>query len=180
MKHSIPTGFSLFLLLFILTFVGFPNMSLCQNNYVDTITGPYQDYPGPYYIRTFVNFVEKPSDVWLSNWNLAEEANAVLATLNDAYNEHNIFFIPYFDPCSDSAPFDSFTTNLTISQIRQQLQDLGLVHTFLPTATGEGCAETPGICGDAPPCYCCGDYVCDTPPHSNANITAASNCSHLK
>jgi len=53
--------------------------------------------------------------------------------------------------------------------------NLGLVHTFIGLSNG-GCDETPGSCSPNNPCDCCGDYVCDTEPHSNGGINASTSC----
>jgi len=55
--------------------------------------------------------------------------------------------------------------------------NLGLVHTFIGLSNG-GCDETPGSCSPNNPCDCCGDYVCDTEPHSNGGINASTSCTH--
>lgn len=53
---------------------------------------------------------------------------------------------------------------------------LGLSHLFTGSDTGE-CMETGGLCQNSEPdCYCCGDYVCDTPV-SPQNITVSTDCS---
>jgi hypothetical protein len=53
--------------------------------------------------------------------------------------------------------------------------NLGLVHTFIGPQYG-GCAEMPGSCLPNNPCDCCGDYVCDTDPHSDSSIEVGANC----
>ena len=53
---------------------------------------------------------------------------------------------------------------------------LGLSHIFTDVSDG-GCLETVTGCANSDPaCYCCGDYVCDT-PISPYSITANSDCS---
>ncbi len=54
---------------------------------------------------------------------------------------------------------------------------LGLSHIFTGPGQG-GCLETGGVCtpGGEPDCYCCGDYVCDT-PISPKDITVSADCS---
>lgn len=55
---------------------------------------------------------------------------------------------------------------------------LGLSHTFTGSDPGE-CMETGGLCPGSDSkedCYCCGDYVCDTPV-SPQNITVSADCS---
>ncbi|MCA0236052.1 MAG: zinc-dependent metalloprotease [Bacteroidetes bacterium] len=54
---------------------------------------------------------------------------------------------------------------------------LGLYHTFAGSDPGPGeCVETGALCQNGQPdCYCCGDYVCDT-PISPQSITVSSNC----
>jgi len=202
-----------------------------QINYNYPIPGPYEDYHGPYFIRVQVNFLQPTNDLWTNNWDVQAEANAVMATLNSAFNKHRIYFVPYTNPCSGSA-FQVFTTNLNTLEVRDQLQapatineayhiyvihdiggiggwefntpnnfcqiygkrngvlvtrseilvhevghNLGLVHTFTGLSN-EGCDETPGSCSPNSPCDCCGDYVCDTQPHSNSSINASVSCSH--
>lgn len=207
------------------------NSISAQINYNYPIPGPYEDYHGPYFIRVQVNFLQPTNDLWTNNWDVQAEANAVMATLNSAFNKHRIYFVPYTNPCSGSA-FQVFTTNLNTLEVRDQLQapatineayhiyvihdvdgiggwefntpnnfcqihgkrdgvlvtrseilvhevghNLGLVHTFTGLSN-EGCDETPGSCSPNSPCDCCGDYVCDTQPHSNSSINASISCSH--
>lgn len=53
---------------------------------------------------------------------------------------------------------------------------LGLSHIFTGSGLGE-CVETGGLCQNSEPdCYCCGDYVCDTPV-SPQSITVSTDCS---
>jgi len=53
---------------------------------------------------------------------------------------------------------------------------LGLSHIFTGSGLGE-CLEVGGLCQNSEPdCYCCGDYVCDTPV-SPQSITVNTDCS---
>jgi hypothetical protein len=230
MKNSIFFFIRHFVLVGIYIFVCL-NPIAAQINYNYPIPGPYEDYRGPYYIRVQVNFLQPTNDLWTNNWNVQAEANAVMVTLNSAFNKHRIYFVPYTDPCTGST-FQVFTTNLNTLEVRDQLQNpvslneayhiyvihdddgiggwefntpnnfcqiygkrngvlvtrtevlvhevghnLGLVHTFIGLSNG-GCDETPGSCSPNSPCDCCGDYVCDTQPHTNSAINAAPNCTH--
>lgn len=200
-----------------------------QINYNYPIPGPYDDFVGTYYVKVRVNFLQKPSDQWTSNWDLAAEANAVLTTLNAAFNSHRIYFVPYGNICNNTA-YELFTTAYNTLGVRDYLQtpadleaalhiyvinddpgiaglefytpnnfceingtrsgvlvtrtevlvhevghNLGLVHTFIGTELG-GCDEIPGSCSPNSPCDCCGDYVCDTDPHSDSSIDVGANC----
>ena len=53
---------------------------------------------------------------------------------------------------------------------------LGLSHTFTGSDLGE-CLESGALCSNSEPdCYCCGDYVCDT-PISPKDIMVSADCS---
>jgi Pregnancy-associated plasma protein-A len=53
---------------------------------------------------------------------------------------------------------------------------LGLAHIFTGLDIGE-CLESGGLCQNSEPdCYCCGDYVCDTPV-SPESISVSPDCS---
>ena len=63
--------------------------------------------------------------------------------------------------------------------IHEMGHQLGLSHTFYPEGAtgGTGCYELTTTCSSGnSPCFCCGDFVCDT-PISQQNITASSDCS---
>lgn len=94
---------------------------LAQPNYNYEIPGPYDDYPGTYHIRTFINFIRPSDQGWTTGWDLQEQANIAMATLNAAYNKHGIYFVPYADPCSQDATFQPHNTTLSVSDIRTQL-----------------------------------------------------------
>ncbi len=185
------------------------------------IQGPHTEYEGPYYIRTFINFVQTPADPWTTSVNLSNRANGILAKLNAVYNQHNIYFIGEDFSCNPG--FDVITeTNFSPSHIHETALDifdlgdegspggvaygvpntycevtgsdslgpasqseiiihevghcLGLSHTFTGMDIGE-CLETVSGCqNNDHACYCCGDYVCDT-PISQQTITINSDCS---
>ncbi len=98
-----------------------------QINYNYHIDRPYTDYSGPYYIKLQVNFIQSPGNQWINNWNVSEEADAAMATLNTAFNKHNIFFIPYENPNSClTANYEVFTTGSNILEVRANIQDLDI------------------------------------------------------
>jgi len=89
-------------LLFLATYVEVKS----QAGYIDRIEAPYPDNPGPYHIRVFVNFMTTSANPWTTagNYDLQAEANAVITTLNAAYNAHNIYFVPHGEePCADAS-----------------------------------------------------------------------------
>lgn len=110
------------------------NSGISQPNYNYAIPGPYEDHPGPYYIRVYINFQQDPNDLWATNWDVQAEAEAAMATLNAAFNEHNIYFIPYADPCGGPT-YQVHTTNLNTLEIRAQLQSQtvldGALHIYV-------------------------------------------------
>ncbi len=92
------------------------------------ITGPYDNYPGPHHVRVAINFVQSPDKPWTGAYDLEQEANACLATLNNAFNPHNIYFLPYDNgaegPCGNpSYDLIEAAGTMSIQTIRETLQD---------------------------------------------------------
>ena len=61
------------------------------------IEGPYEgskDFPGPFYIKVYVNFIAiSSSNDWTSSYDLDELARNSRQRLNQAFNPHNIYFV---------------------------------------------------------------------------------------
>jgi hypothetical protein len=78
--------------------------------------------------------------------------------------------------CAVAGSYGTLSAGLSEVVIHEVAHCLGLSHTFTGTQSGE-CLETGGLCTDGEPdCYCCGDYVCDT-PFTPQNITVSTDCS---
>lgn len=186
------------------------------------IQGPHSEYDGPYYVRIFVNYVQTEDAPWTQNVDLYSRTAAIINTLNEAYNKHNIYFIGTDNVCTPSFQvitaynfsasnlhpnaidiFDkggsnnfggwAFSVPSTYCEISGMLDGLpasqstimvheighclGLSHTFTGLGLGE-CVENGSNCPDGESdCFCCGDYVCDTPVNPSSNIMVNSDCS---
>lgn len=78
--------------------------------------------------------------------------------------------------CEVSGSYGSIPASHSEIIIHEVGHCLGLSHIFTGSDSGE-CMETGGLCPNGESdCYCCGDYVCDTPV-SPQNITVSSDCS---
>jgi hypothetical protein len=74
------------------------------------ITGPYEEDNTPYFVRVRVNYIDADSNnPWWGNYDLSIESGVVLRLLNDAFNQHNIFFLPAGGaPCDNIPPYSTF------------------------------------------------------------------------
>ncbi len=78
--------------------------------------------------------------------------------------------------CAVSGAYSSLPASQSEMVVHEVGHCLGLSHIFTGSDPGE-CMETGGLCQNSEPdCYCCGDYVCDTPV-SPKNITVNTDCS---
>ncbi len=71
-------------------------------------------------------------------------------------------------------------SNNTEIVVHEAGHNFGLVHTFTGSSPGQmSCNENTSTCSvsNVPSCECCGDYVCDTPFNTDADIVL-SGCSH--
>lgn len=64
------------------------------------IRGPYWAEPGTYHIRLYINFVVRPGDEWIDQEQADSNTIATMELMNEAFNQHGIYFIHPGSPCS--------------------------------------------------------------------------------
>lgn len=66
------------------------------------IYGPYNDQPGNYHVRLYINFIRDPADnpPWISQQQADASAAVTFQVLNGAFNPHGIYFGHPGPPCS--------------------------------------------------------------------------------
>lgn len=109
--------------------------------------------------------------------NLHEDALDIFDRGGNSGASGYAFYVPS-TYCEVSGAYGALPASQSEVVVHEVGHCLGLSHTFTGTFTFFGeCLETGGLCPNGEPdCYCCGDYVCDTPV-SPQNITVSTDCS---
>ena len=140
-------------------------------------------------IVNHLNNIYNPYHIFFVGDNSCEVAYGIVTNPNESHSNIHPGFIDIFD-IGDAGGQSGYAYDVPNNYLEVSGSDgigpasqseviiheighcLGLSHIFY-----DGCDESVNSCASgALPCYCCGDYVCDT-PISPQNITVSTDCS---
>jgi hypothetical protein len=129
----------------------------------------YEDAPSTYTIRVIFNFIDEnaasPSQAWWNTsdngtYSLADETKAGMENLNNAFNAHGIFFVPFGQGhCDGDGYYNSFIgpdfssppqLPEELGAERAELQPLEEIQEALNVYILSGAGPILGVAGSAP------------------------------
>ena len=85
-----------------------------------SIYGDYEDNPGTFHIRLYMNFIRDPDTLWVNQQQADSLAGLTFQYLNDAYNPYGIYFVNPASPCSPPTANLITTEENGVAAIRSQ------------------------------------------------------------